>query len=105
LKTSSYVCSSTLFTCSASIPGKDTENPRVQISSPGRHYLKKDAAGMMKVYIGNIVNYFTDNITNPRAQGINSKIALMEKMAPWCRNGEHPKAAIYFKCGNLKLYP
>jgi len=60
---------------------------------------------MMKVYTGNIVNYFTDNITNARVEGINSKIALMEKMAFWCKNGEHLKSAIFFRSGNLKLYP
>jgi len=32
------LCSNTLFSCSASIQGKDTKNPGEQISSPGRHY-------------------------------------------------------------------
>jgi transposase len=65
----------------------------------------KDAARMMKVHIGNIMNYFTHHITNARAEGINSKIALIEKMAFGYRNRENMKTAIYFRCGNLDLYP
>ena len=65
----------------------------------------KDTARMMKVHIEKILNYFTHRITNARAKGINSKIALIEKMAYGYRNKEHLKTAIYFRCGNLKLYP
>ena len=65
----------------------------------------KEVARMMKVHIGNILNYFTHHITNARAEGINSKIALIEKMAFGYRNREHLKTAIYFRCGNLELYP
>ena len=36
---------------------------------------------------------------------VNSKIALIEKMAYGFRNRGHLKTAIYFKCGNLDLYP
>ncbi len=68
-------------------------------------YAMKDAARMMKVHIGNIMNYFTHHITNARAEGINSKIALIEKMAFGYRNRENLKTAIYFRCGNLDLYP
>jgi transposase len=64
----------------------------------------KDAARMMKAHIGNIMNYFTHHITNARAEGNNSKIALIEKMAFGYRNREHLKTAIYFRCGNLELY-
>lgn len=65
----------------------------------------KDVARMMKVHIDCILNYFTHRITNARAEGINSKIALIEKMAFGYRNKEHLKTAIYFRCGNLELYP
>ncbi len=58
----------------------------------------KDAARMMKVHIDRILNYFTHRITNARAEGINSKIALIEKMAYGYRNKEHLKTAIYFRC-------
>ncbi len=65
----------------------------------------KDVARLMKVHLERILNYFTHRITNARAEGINSKIALIEKMAFGYRNREHLKTAIYFRCGNLQLYP
>jgi transposase len=65
----------------------------------------RDAARMMKVHLDRILNYFTHHITNARAEGINSKIALIEKMAYGYRNKDHLKTAIYFRCGNLQLYP
>ncbi|OWP56592.1 MAG: hypothetical protein B2I17_04650 [Thermoplasmatales archaeon B_DKE] len=65
----------------------------------------KDVARMMKVHLDRILNYFTHRITNARAEGINSKIALIQKMAYGYRNREHLKTAIYFRCGNLQLYP
>ena len=65
----------------------------------------KIVAKMMRVHIDKILNYFTHRITNAKAEGINSKIALIEKMAYGFRNRGHLKTAIYFKCGNLDLYP
>jgi len=65
----------------------------------------KDIARMMKVHLEKIMNYFAHRITNARAEGINSKISLIEKMAYGFRNKEHLKTAIYFRCGNLQLYP
>ena len=65
----------------------------------------KDVARMRKMHIDKILNYFTHHITNARAEGINSKIALIEKMAFGYRNRENLKTAIYFRCGNLDLYP
>ena len=65
----------------------------------------KIVAKMMRMHIDKILNYFTHRITNAKAEGINSKIALIEKMAYGFRNRGHLKTAIYFKCGNLDLYP
>ena len=65
----------------------------------------KDVARMMRVHLEKIMNYFVHKITNARAEGINSKISLIEKMAYGFRNREHLKTAIYFRCGNLQLYP
>ncbi len=65
----------------------------------------RDVARIMKVHLGRILNYFTHHITNARTEGINSKIALIEKMAYGYRNKKHLKIAIYFRCGNLQLYP
>jgi len=41
----------------------------------------KDVARMMKAHPGYVLNYFTHGITNARAEGVNSKIALIQKMA------------------------
>ncbi|MHB8552390.1 MAG: transposase [Thermoplasmataceae archaeon] len=50
------------------------------------------------------MNYFIHHIKKARAEGINSKIALIEKMSFGYRNKEHLKTAIYFRYGNLELY-
>ena len=63
----------------------------------------KDAARMMKIHIRNILNYFNHKVTNSRAEGINSKIALIQKMAYGYRNKRHLRTTIYFRCGNLQL--
>ena len=65
----------------------------------------KVIARMMKVHLEKIMNCFVHRITNARAEGINSRIALIEKMAHGFINKEHMKTAIYFRCGNLQLYP
>ncbi len=65
----------------------------------------KDIARMMKAHLEKIMNYFVHRIINARAEGINSKIALIEKMVYGFRNKEPLKTAIYFRCGNLQLYP
>ncbi len=64
-----------------------------------------DVAILMNANLERILNCFTHHITNARAEGINSKIALIEKMACGYRNKGHLKTAIYFRCGNLQLYP
>ena len=65
----------------------------------------KKAARMMKRYLYGILSYFRHHITNAIAEGLNSKIATVQKMAYGYRNKEHLKTAIYFRCGNLQLYP
>jgi len=65
----------------------------------------KKVAWMMKHYLYGILSYFRHHITNAIAEGLNSKIATVQKMACGYRNKEHLKTAIYFHCGNLKLYP
>ena len=65
----------------------------------------KIVAKMMRMHIDKILNYFTHRITNAKPEGINSKIALIEKMAYGFRSRGYLKTAIYFKCGNLDLYP
>ena len=65
----------------------------------------KKVARMMKNYLYGILSYFRHHITNAIAEGLNSKIATVQKMAYGYSNKEHLKTAIYFHCGNLQLYP
>jgi transposase len=42
---------------------------------------------------------------NAIAEGLNSKIATIQKISYGFRNRENFKNAIYFHCWNLRLYP
>jgi transposase len=63
------------------------------------------AAKTLKVHLANLLTYFKHRITNATSEGINSKIQMIKLMACGYRNREHYKAAIYFHCGGLDLYP
>jgi transposase len=56
-------------------------------------------------HLPNILTYFTHRITNAVAEGLNSKIATIQKRACGFRNRDNFKTAIYFHCGGLDLYP
>jgi len=62
-------------------------------------------AKMIKDHISGVMTYFIHRITNATAEGMNSKIATIQKMAYGFRNKEHFRTAIYFHCGDLQLYP
>jgi transposase len=64
-----------------------------------------ETARMIHKYLHNVLTYFTHPITNAVAEGLNSKIQTIKKMAYGFRNREHFKTAIYFHCGGLQLYP
>jgi transposase len=65
-----------------------------------------DVAYMIKRHLYGVLNYFsTARITNAAAEGLNSKIQTIKKMAYGFRNREHFKTAIFFHCGGLQLYP
>lgn len=65
-----------------------------------------DVAYMIKRHLYGILNYFSAaRITNATAEGLNSKIQTIKKMAYGFRNREHFKTAIFFHCGGLQLYP
>lgn len=65
-----------------------------------------DVAYMIKRHLYGVLNYFTAaRITNAAAEGLNSKIQTIKKMAYGFRNKEHFKTAIFFHCGGLQLYP
>ncbi len=65
-----------------------------------------DVAYMIKRHLYGVLNYFSAaRITNAAAEGLNSKIQTIKKMAYGYRNREHFKTAILFHCGGLQLYP
>lgn len=65
-----------------------------------------DVAYMIRRHLYGVLNYFSAaRITNAAAEGINSKIQTIKKMAYGFRNPQHFKTAIFFHCGGLQLYP
>lgn len=60
---------------------------------------------MLKRRLANVLTYCTHQITNAVAEGLNSKIMAIKRMAGGYRNKENFKTAIYFFCGGLDLYP
>jgi len=64
-----------------------------------------DAAKLIARHLPNVLTYFTHRITNAVAEGLNSKIATVQKRACGYRNPDHFKIAVYFHCGGLSLYP
>jgi transposase len=63
------------------------------------------AAKSLKAHINNIVTYARHRITNALGESLNSKIEKVKRLACGFRNRAHYKAAIYFHCGGLDLYP
>lgn len=64
-----------------------------------------DAAKLIARHLPNVLTYFTHRITNAVAEGLNSKIATVQKRACGYRNPDNFKIAVYFHCGGLNLYP
>jgi len=64
-----------------------------------------DVARTIKRHLHNVLTYYAHPITNAVAEGLNSKIAGIQKRACGFRNRDHFKIAIYFHCGGLDLYP
>lgn len=64
-----------------------------------------EKAKLIARHLPNILTYFTHRITNAVAEGLNSKIATVQKRACGFRNRDNFKIAIYFHCGGLDLYP
>lgn len=63
------------------------------------------AARLIARHLPNVLTYFTHRITNAVAEGLNSKIATIQKRVCGFRNPDHFKIAVYFYCGGLNLYP
>ena len=64
-----------------------------------------DAAKMIARHLPNVLTYFSHRISNAVAEGLNSKVATIQKRACGYRNAEHFKIAVYFHCGGLNLWP
>jgi len=65
----------------------------------------KRVARMIKRHWVGVINAVTSDITNARAEGINSKIQWIKRMACGYRNRERFRNAIYFHLGGLDLSP
>jgi transposase len=64
-----------------------------------------EKAKLLARHLPNILTYFTHRVTNAVAEGLNSKIATIQKRACGFRNRDNFKTAVYFHCGGLDLYP
>lgn len=64
-----------------------------------------EKAKLVARHLPNVLTYFNHRITNAVAEGLNSKIATVQKRACGFRNRDNFKIAIYFHCGGLDLYP
>lgn len=65
----------------------------------------KRVARMIKRHWDGVMNAATSDVTNARAEGINSRIQWVKRMACGFRNRERFRNAIYFHLGGLSLYP
>lgn len=63
------------------------------------------AAKLIARHLSNVLTYCSHRITNAVAEGLNSKIATVQKRACGYRNPDNFKIAVYFHCGGLNLYP
>lgn len=63
------------------------------------------AARTIRNHIDNILTFVDHRVTNATAEGLNSKIEKVKKMACGFRNREHYRTAILFHCGGLDMYP
>jgi len=64
-----------------------------------------EAAKLIARHLTNVLTYFRHRITNAVAEGLNSKIATVQKRACGYRNPNNFKIAVYFHCGGLNLHP
>jgi len=65
----------------------------------------KRVARMIKKHWEGVINAATSEVTNARAEAINSRIQWVKRMACGFRNRENFRNAIYFHLGGLDLYP
>ncbi len=65
----------------------------------------KRVARMIKRHWKGVINAATTDVTNARAESLNSRIQWVKRMACGFRNRENFRNAIYFHLGGLDLYP
>lgn len=65
----------------------------------------KRVARMVKKHWNGVINAATTDVTNARAESLNSKIQWVKRQACGFRNRESFRNAIYFHLGGLDLYP
>ncbi len=64
-----------------------------------------EVAQIVHDHLKGVLNFFAHRITNAVAEGLNSKIATIQKMTYGIRNRDHFRTAVLFRCGGLSLYP
>jgi transposase len=62
-------------------------------------------AKLINSHLANVLSYYKHRITNAVAEGLNSKIATIQKRAYGFRNFQNFQIAVYFHCGGLGLWP
>lgn len=65
----------------------------------------KKVALTIKRHLENILTYCRHPISNGVAEGLNSKIMAIKRLACGYRNNDNFKTAILFFCGGLEMYP
>jgi transposase len=65
----------------------------------------KRVARMIKRHWEGVIHATTTDVTNARAEALNSRIQWVKRMACGYRNRENFRNAIYFHLGGLDLYP
>lgn len=63
------------------------------------------AAQTIKSHFENVVTYVHHRVTNAVAEGLNSKIEKVKRLACGFRNRAHYRIMIYFHCGGLDMSP
>ncbi len=80
-------------------------NPENMTDKARSRFEELKSAKLIARHLPNVLTYFTHRISNAVAEGLNSKIATVQKRACGYRNPDHFKIAVYFHCGSLNLYP
>ena len=60
---------------------------------------------MTKDHLTGVLNYFEDRLTNAMAEGLNSRVATIQKMAKGFYNEDHFRTSVMFRSGGLQLHP